>query len=63
MKTIGMLGGMSWESTQSYYQAINEGIKAQLGGLNSAKYVYIALTLIPLKNYSISETGLKLLIF
>ena len=37
MKTIGMLGGMSWESTTSYYQLINAGIKAQLGGLHSAK--------------------------
>ncbi|MET4695213.1 aspartate/glutamate racemase family protein [Endozoicomonas lisbonensis] len=37
MKTIGMLGGMSWESTTSYYRAINEGIKNSLGGLNSAK--------------------------
>ena len=37
MKTIGMLGGMSWESTASYYKAINQGIKQQLGGLHSAK--------------------------
>jgi len=37
MKTIGMLGGMSWESTASYYRAINKGIKKQLGGLHSAK--------------------------
>lgn len=37
MKTIGMLGGMSWESTASYYKAINEGIKNELGGLHSAK--------------------------
>jgi len=37
MKTIGMLGGMSWESTASYYKAINEGVKAKLGGLHSAK--------------------------
>ncbi|MEA3467838.1 MAG: aspartate/glutamate racemase family protein [Thermodesulfobacteriota bacterium] len=37
MKTIGMLGGMSWESTASYYKAINEGIKQELGGLHSAK--------------------------
>ncbi|GGB63378.1 aspartate/glutamate racemase family protein [Shewanella inventionis] len=37
MKTIGMIGGMSWESTQSYYQAINKGVKAALGGLHSAK--------------------------
>lgn len=37
MKTIGMLGGMSWESTASYYKAINEGVKAELGSLHSAK--------------------------
>ena len=37
MKTIGLLGGMSWESTQSYYQIINRGINQRLGGLHSAK--------------------------
>ena len=37
MKTIGMLGGMSWESTETYYREINEGIKHNLGGLHSAK--------------------------
>nr|WP_163504296.1 aspartate/glutamate racemase family protein [Halomonas socia] len=37
MKTIGLLGGMSWESTASYYCALNEGVKAALGGLHSAK--------------------------
>ena len=37
MKTVGMLGGMSWESTASYYKAINEGVKDLLGGLHSAK--------------------------
>ena len=37
MKTIGILGGMSWHSTQLYYQMINEGIQKRLGGLNSAK--------------------------
>lgn len=37
MKTIGLLGGMSWESTASYYKAINEGVKHKLGGLHSAK--------------------------
>ena len=37
LKTIGMLGGMSWESTASYYKAINEGVNNKLGGLNSAK--------------------------
>ena len=37
MKTIGLIGGMSWESTVTYYQLINEGIKDALGGLHSAK--------------------------
>ena len=32
MKTIGLLGGMSWESTIPYYRLINEGIKQRLGG-------------------------------
>ena len=39
MKTIGLLGGMSWESTLLYYRAINEGVKQVLGGLHSAKIV------------------------
>jgi aspartate racemase len=37
MKTIGLLGGMSWQSTVSYYQAINKAVKLELGGLHSAK--------------------------
>lgn len=37
MKTIGLIGGMSWESTVSYYRLINEKIKEKLGGLHSAK--------------------------
>ncbi|MEM9605770.1 MAG: aspartate/glutamate racemase family protein [Pseudomonadota bacterium] len=39
MKTIGLIGGMSWESTALYYRWLNEGIKARLGGLHSAKIV------------------------
>lgn len=37
MKTIGLLGGMSWESTMTYYQLINEEVKKRLGGFHSAK--------------------------
>lgn len=37
MKTIGLIGGMSWESSLEYYRIINEGVKEQLGGLHSAK--------------------------
>ncbi|MBY0453852.1 MAG: aspartate/glutamate racemase family protein [Burkholderiaceae bacterium] len=39
MRTIGLIGGMSWESTISYYRQINETIKERLGGLHSAKIV------------------------
>jgi aspartate racemase len=37
MKTIGLIGGMSWESSLEYYRLINEGVKARLGGLHSAR--------------------------
>jgi len=37
MKTIGLLGGMSWESSAEYYRVMNEAVKARLGGLHSAK--------------------------
>lgn len=39
MKTIGLIGGMSWESTVTYYQVINEAVKERLGGLHSARCV------------------------
>lgn len=39
MKTIGLIGGMSWESTVTYYQVINETVKKKLGGLHSAQCI------------------------
>ncbi|MDR3070090.1 MAG: aspartate/glutamate racemase, partial [Propionibacteriaceae bacterium] len=39
MKTIGLIGGMSWESTIDYYKIINEVVKDELGGLHSAKII------------------------
>ena len=39
LKTIGLIGGMSWESTVTYYKIINETIKEKLGGLHSAKCI------------------------
>ncbi len=39
MKTIGLLGGMSWESTLVYYRHINQGVNERLGGLHSARIV------------------------
>lgn len=49
MKTIGMLGGMSWESTVSYYKALNEGIKRELGGLHSAKICLYSVDFEPIE--------------
>ncbi len=43
MKTIGLLGGMSWESTMLYYRWINEGVKRKLGGLHSARIAMVSL--------------------
>jgi aspartate racemase len=43
MKTIGLLGGMSWESSIEYYRIINEAVRDRLGGLHSAKCVMYSL--------------------
>jgi aspartate racemase len=43
MKTVGLLGGMSWESTGLYYRLINEGVKARLGGLHSARIALVSV--------------------
>jgi aspartate racemase len=37
MRTIGLLGGMSWESSALYYQLINEGVRDRVGGFHSAR--------------------------
>ena len=49
MKTIGLLGGMSWESTQLYYRLINEGVRAQLGKLHSAEIVLYSVDFEPIE--------------
>lgn len=49
MKTIGLLGGMSWESTLSYYRLINEEVKARLGGLHSARICLYSVDFDPLE--------------
>jgi aspartate racemase len=43
MKTIGLIGGMSWESTIPYYRQINETVKQRLGGLHSAKIILFSV--------------------
>ncbi len=49
MKTTGLLGGMSWESTVGYYRAINEGIKRVMGGLHSAKIIMYSVDFEPVE--------------
>ena len=51
MKTIGLLGGMSWESTVTYYQIINEVVKEKLGGLHSAKILLYSVDFYPIEKY------------
>ena len=43
MKTIGLIGGMSWESSVVYYRLINEGIRTRLGGLHSAQCLMVSV--------------------
>jgi aspartate racemase len=49
MKTVGLLGGMSWESTLGYYREINEGVKKALGGLHSAKIAMLSVDFEPVE--------------
>ena len=49
MKTVGLLGGMSWESTAGYYKAINEGVKNKLGGLHSAQVAMFSVDFEPIE--------------
>lgn len=51
MKTIGLIGGMSWESTVSYYQLINETVKQQVGGLHSAKCLLYSVDFAEIEQY------------
>ena len=47
-RTLGIIGGMSWESTESYYRLINEGIKAKLGNLHSADLLIHSVDFAPI---------------
>ncbi|WP_026688996.1 aspartate/glutamate racemase family protein [Alteribacter aurantiacus] len=49
MKTIGVIGGMSWESTQIYYRLLNEYVKKRLGGLHSASCIIHSLDFAPIE--------------
>jgi aspartate racemase len=49
VKTLGLLGGMSWESTQTYYRLVNEGVRDRLGGLHSAQLVLHSVDFEPIE--------------
>ncbi|MFJ5789722.1 aspartate/glutamate racemase family protein [Lysinibacillus sp. NPDC093197] len=51
MKTIGLIGGMSWESTAMYYRLLNEKVQQQLGGLHSAKCILYSVDFQEIEHY------------
>lgn len=51
MKTIGMIGGMSWESSIEYYRLVNEEVKRQLGGLHSAQCLLFSVDFEEIEHY------------
>lgn len=55
MKTIGLLGGMSWESTVGYYQVMNQTVKARIGGLHSARILLFSVDFQVLRDFMINE--------
>lgn len=55
MKTIGLIGGMSWESTVTYYEQINQLVNQQLGGLHSAKILLASVDFNEIEAYQRSS--------
>lgn len=49
MRKLGLIGGMSWESTALYYRALNEGVRARMGGLHSADLLLHSLDFAPIE--------------
>jgi len=60
MKTIGMLGGMSWESTASYYSIINTTVKKSLGGLHSADIILKSVDFAPIERMQTNSNWAEL---
>ncbi len=50
MKTIGLIGGMSWESSLEYYRILNETVKEKLGGFHSAKCILYSVDFEEIEN-------------
>ena len=62
MKTIGLIGGMSWESTVTYYQIINTVVKEQLGAFILPGVYYIVLIFMKSKPASLRANGTRVLL-
>jgi aspartate racemase len=64
MKTIGLIGGMSWESSLEYYRIMNEAVKERLGGLHSARILMNSVDFAPLRELMLTddwdEVGVRL---
>lgn len=58
--TLGIIGGMSWESTESYYRLINKGIKAELGGSHSADLLMHSVDFAPIEALQIKDNWQKM---
>ncbi|MGI9379267.1 MAG: aspartate/glutamate racemase family protein [Methyloligellaceae bacterium] len=56
MKTLGLIGGMSWESTILYYRGLNEGVRDRLGGLNSAELLLWSFNFKEIETLQASES-------
>lgn len=59
MKKIGLIGGMSWESSAKYYQLINQEVKKQLGGLHSAKCILYSVDFAETQRYQAAGEWVK----
>ncbi len=57
MKTIGLIGGMSWESTAEYYRIVNEAVKARLGGFHSARCILFSIDFADLECFQQDADG------
>ncbi len=59
MKTIGLLGGMSWESTVLYYQLLNEGVRERIGGLHSAKILLHSVDFAEIEQFQVNNQWIE----
>ena len=61
-RTLGIIGGMSWESTQVYYQLINQGIKNELGSLHSADIILHSLDFVSIAELQANSAAVEFLL-